>query len=298
MKRRLAAEDFPSYTAKELEELKSKYTPEQIEALKAGEAAIDPQDLADQAILNRGPMSFDYYEDFSVIRPVVDKPVLAPEENYDPDLKFKDEEHFVDDLVNFIDQLPDDHDRVEWVKFEDNVRLMIGKEEAEKNPRSYDAPEIPVLKDKFIRASAREAKTTLDDDENESHYRKLSKRTGMTPSAMKSLRIKQLVMHRVVNQTRMGKVQSMYFLTIAGDGKGLLGIGEGKGVEMEDAKRQSVLNAIRNLTPVPRYEDRTIYGDVKGKSSATEVELYHRPPGQFEYPLLLSLFFFLRYMIG
>jgi len=39
------------------------------------------------------------------------------------------------------------------------------------------------------------------------------------------------------------------------------------------------LAAIRNLQPIPRYEERTIFGDVKGKVSAVEVKLFARPPG-------------------
>ena len=58
-----------------------------------------------------------------------------------------------------------------------------------------------------------------------------------------------------------------------------MGIGEGKATEFADARTQAQYNAIRNARPIPRYEDRTIYGDVKVKMGAVEVELMTRPPG-------------------
>ena len=92
---------------------------------------------------------------------------------------------------------------------------------------------------------------------------------------------KTLVVHRVSNQTKMGKIHSMYFLTIAGNGDGLLGVGEGKSVEPAEGRKQSVLSAIRNMKPIPRYENRTIFGDLEQKVGATKVQLFARPPGTF-----------------
>ena len=108
---------------------------------------------------------------------------------------------------------------------------------------------------------------------------RLCQQTGMKPDDIGKLRVKNLVNHRVVNQTRMGKIQSLYFLTIAGNDNGMLGIGEGKAAEDEDGRRQAMMNAIRNMRPVPRYEERTIYGDVQAKVGASVVQLSSRPPG-------------------
>lgn len=77
----------------------------------------------------------------------------------------------------------------------------------------------------------------------------------------------------------MGKVASIYYLTVAGNERGLLGIGEGKSTEQEEAKQQAKNAAIRNLQPIPRYEERTIFGDVKAKVGGTELVLMTRPPG-------------------
>ncbi|KAF2428807.1 hypothetical protein EJ08DRAFT_688584 [Tothia fuscella] len=136
------------------------------------------------------------------------------------------------------------------------------------------APEVPKFDDPRIRWPFGD-----DDDPNAAGYKRLALQTGFTLDQIKKFRTKRLVTHRVVNQTRMGKIASMYNLTIAGNGQGLLGIGEGKSAEPEDAARQSLLNAIRNMKPIHRYEGRTIYGEVDGKVGAVQVKLSARPPG-------------------
>jgi small subunit ribosomal protein S5 len=78
----------------------------------------------------------------------------------------------------------------------------------------------------------------------------------------------------------MGKIRSLYYLTIAGNQDGLLGVGEGKSVEPEEGRKQSVMSAIRNMRPVPRYENRTTFGDLEQKVGATKVQLFSRPPGK------------------
>lgn len=41
-----------------------------------------------------------------------------------------------------------------------------------------------------------------------------------------------------------------------------------------------MMNAIRNMRVVPRYEERTIFGEVEAKVGATVVQLGARPPGK------------------
>lgn len=117
-------------------------------------------------------------------------------------------------------------------------------------------------------------------EEEDPHMLRLSQQTGLTKEQIRKIRVKNLVTHRVVNQTRMGKIQSLYFLTIAGNQEGMLGIGEGKAAEDEDGRRQAMMNAIRNMKPIARYEERTIYGEVEAKVGASIVKLSARPPGE------------------
>jgi small subunit ribosomal protein S5 len=225
-------------------------------------------------------MSVKYLDDFSKIDPVIDKQPLAPDENYDPNLRFKDEDEIAADLTKWLENLPDDPDPVEFQKFLNDTRVMVGKEEAEMNSRDYSAPELPKLTDPLVRRHVRAMKGKDGTEVMTEHLQRLSKQTGMSTQFLRSLRWKHLVRHRVTNQTRLGKIHSMYYLTVAGNENGLLGIGEGKSTVDEEAARNALLKAYRNLTPIPRYENRTIFGDVKGKVGATELELYTRPPGK------------------
>ncbi|KAI4174414.1 MAG: hypothetical protein LQ343_002350 [Gyalolechia ehrenbergii] len=269
----ITAEYLRSYSESEKAALAQRYTPAQRAAIEVGEAAVDPQDLAEQAAMREDPMRLNYLDDFSSIHPVVDKPVRAPEENYDPNLRFKTEDELAEDLTNWVQDMPEQPDRLDFMKFMDNTRVTVGKEEAETNPRSYLAPEIPKL--------AMLKRRTGDDEEIDAPTRRLMRQTGFSAQELKRFRVKSLVVHRVVNQTRLGKIQSVYHMAIAGNGKGLLGVGEGKSAEPEEAKIQAKNAAIRNMQPVPLYEGRTIFGDVKGKVSATIVELMTRPPGMY-----------------
>ena len=305
---RATAEDFPPYTVEEKEALAAKYTPEQLEAIEAGEASIDPQDLADQGVLRNDPMRLQYLDDLSARRAYVDHAEKEPEDSgFDPRLRYKEDDELAADVSAWVSKTaqqranavrahrekmkakgqksdPRDEeglgvDRADWARLEDSIALTAGKPGTETGGRDYEAPALPPLDHPAVRAMARASRRASQEDEANMAYEPLAKSTGLDVAWMRGLRVKELVSRRVVNQTRMGKVAKTSLLVVAGDGNGLLGLGEGKGVEIEDAKRQAVLNAIRNLTPIPRYERRTIFGDVKGKVGATELELFNRPPG-------------------
>ena len=275
-RKRTPADVYKPYTAEEKEALKKKYTQAQLAAIEAGEEAVDPEDLATQGTVRVDPFALQYLDDLSQIVPVIDKPVRAPESNYDPNLRLKTEDEMAEDLANWMQDLPDNPDKVEWMKFLDQNRLTVGKEEAELNPRSALAPDIPKLTDPSL---GRKVASGDSEGENDPHIQRLMKQTGFKPGQIRRFKVKNLVCHRVVNQTRMGKISSQYFLTVAGNGNGLLGIGEGKAAEPEDARRQAHMAAIRNMQPITRYENRTIYGEVEGKVGAVELKLSARPPG-------------------
>lgn len=155
---------------------------------------------------------------------------------------------------------------------EETEESDTGRGEGLKEGRNFSTPE----------QKQRQRKPQQPQDETEEpdpHLLRLSQQTGLTKQEIARLRVKNLVSHRVVNQTRMGKIQSLYYLTIAGNQDGMVGVGEGKAAEDEDGRRQAMMNAIRNMKPIPRYEERTIYGDVEAKVGGTVVKLSSRPPG-------------------
>jgi len=103
---------YPKYTEKELEALRTRYTPEQMAAIEAGEAAIDPQDLTVQARMRDDPYRLPYLDDFSKILPIVDKRVrTAPLP--DPNAKFMTESEFAGDMVKWANELvPEEHKKL------------------------------------------------------------------------------------------------------------------------------------------------------------------------------------------
>lgn len=103
--------------------------------------------------------------------------------------------------------------------------------------------------------------------------------TGMTVGQLLGLRVRNLYTTSVSNQTRLGRSRSSYCMVIAGNNNGWLGLGVVKSAEPEVAREKARLQALRNLRPIPRYENRTIYGNVSAKFGAAVVELSARPPG-------------------
>jgi small subunit ribosomal protein S5 len=126
----------------------------------------------------------------------------------------------------------------------------------------------------------RQTRRLSSEEDEDPRQKRLLQYLNWDKKQLRSIRVKTLVVHGVTNQTRMGKIRSMYYLTIAGNQDGLLGVGEGKSVEPDEGRKQSVMAAIRNMRPVPRYENRTTFGNLERKVGATKVQLFSRPPGK------------------
>lgn len=296
-------ETFPKYTPEELEVLKTRYTPEQMAALEAGEAAIDPKDLTIQGRLRRDPYKLPYIDDFSQIRPVVDKrPRTAPPPN--PNARFMTEEEDMQDLsqrlerlipkdVNF-DDLPEENikkileQRIDFPMEE--AKYFLEPETLVNTNGPSNSAVAPGLGKKLAGVAGR-FKAPIDpaDDglDDLGVYQDLKRRTGLSVRNIIEINTKILVIRFVDNQTRLGKIRSAWVLAIAGNGNGRLGIGEAKSVEMAVAKQKARLLAVQNMQPIRRYEDRTIYGMVQAKVGATIVQIDARPPGEFGFRALL-----------
>lgn len=280
----------PEYSAQDLAALSQKYSPAQLEAIKAAEADIPAKDI-DKAAQRADPWSLNYFDDLSQIHPVVDKPIRAPWSTVDPNPKLKSTDQLAEDFAKwFLDpSISKETTKEEWKKGNDPITqftqtspLTLGGREPRAEVRSARAPELTPTKP--AKAAKRDKKdggsAKRDEEEASPALVRLMQMTGYTRQQIAGLRVKSIISHRVVNQTRLGKIGKQYFLSIAGNGQGLIGIGEGKAEEPQEARLQSQYRAIRNMQPILRYEGRTLYGDVKGKVSATELELYARPPGK------------------
>lgn len=90
-----------------------------------------------------------------------------------------------------------------------------------------------------------------------------------------------LVVRRVVNMTSKGKQPSMSVLVVVGNGKGLLGYGEGKAENVTQAADKAFVQAVKNMDYVQRKDNRTVWSEsMKAKWGATTVEIRSRPPGK------------------
>ncbi|KIW99976.1 uncharacterized protein Z518_10904 [Rhinocladiella mackenziei CBS 650.93] len=278
------AKEFPSENGA----IPQQYSPEQRAAIEAAQKLIDPEKLEKQTGMRTDPWRMKYFDDMTKLDPVVDKSVKQPWTNIDDHSRLKTEDELEEDLVRFMKSLPDTDDdgaltQEMWDNFDKNQRLTVGREEAELRPRTALAPDLPkiptVAQQKIKKRRTSKNGEPLDEQAPSPALVQLMQMTGYNQKQISALRVKTILMHRVVNQTRLGKIQKIYCLSVAGNGNGLIGIGEGKAAEGGDSILQSQYRAIRNMTPILRYEDRTIFGDVNGKVSATELELYARPPG-------------------
>jgi len=88
-----------------------------------------------------------------------------------------------------------------------------------------------------------------------------------------------LVEKRVQHQTGKGRIASFYALTVVGNGRGLMGYGEGKGEDISVAREKSFVQAVRSMDTVDRFEERTLWNNLNTKFGATKVILRPRPVG-------------------
>jgi small subunit ribosomal protein S5 len=293
-----ARELFKQYDDEEKAALAKRYTPEQMRAIEAAEEAIDPKDLNERGVIRSDWGTLNYLDDFSKMQPTIDKR-LKREGPVDPKERLMTPEeygeHHKDYFMKIMEEneLPEDFDyedpeqrkllrpnRLDAFKSWDEVPDMIGSNGPLKS-ETILAPGVPrdfesALDDP---ETAKKSEDEEDPRDPDGKYDLLRKQTGLSLDDILNYRVKILVRHNVVNQTRLGKIKSQYCLAIAGNGRGRLGLGQAKGQEAEETSMNARIQAIRNMQPIPRYEERTIFGDVEGKVSAVEVKLMSRPPG-------------------
>ncbi|KAI9158375.1 37S ribosomal protein S5 [Paramyrothecium foliicola] len=361
-------ENFPEYSKEELAQLKQTYSPDQMQALKAAEKAIDPEHLVVQGRFRDDPFAPDYVEDYTVLNPKYDlKPDLGGTPQEPEWLGYNE---WMDDyamkMSSLLDKKTDDQLTRAMVRALRSVKLSAGQDMIDLTEEELDAMENdPDLAKKYVlkegepidevdanasgpefmtRAQAMKLdeaveaawKKELDklasaadmtpdieptslelneggpageirlhtaeavelgkvpgveglykaqaDPDDEGHddggeWQEIKRLLGMPLKDIMSLVRKVLVRRVVVNQTRLGKIRSHSVLAIAGNGNGRLGLGIAKSTEPRIASETAQMLAIRNMKPIRRYENRTIFGNVTAKVSGSVVELSARPAG-------------------
>ncbi|KAG9186719.1 hypothetical protein G6011_09827 [Alternaria panax] len=295
-----AEAEYPKYDTAETTLLEKKYTPAQIAAIKAAESIIDARDVLTQGQRRTDPWRLNYQDDLAEVDPVTDRPERLTGDDIDGPKTFRianeverDEnitrlatENLAKMYPNGIPEGTTDEalqnamdaavtqatldPRATYTSKNPAALAALGDER-----HSIIAPDLPRIENRM----ARQTRRLSTEEEEDPRQKRLLQYLGWDKQKLRQIRVKTLVVHGVTNQTRMGKIRSLYYLTIAGNQDGLLGVGEGKSVEPEEGRKQSVMSAIRNMRPVPRYENRTTFGDLEKKVGATKVQIFARPPG-------------------
>lgn len=107
----------------------------------------------------------------------------------------------------------------------------------------------------------------------------LAQVTHLSAGEIRNLYRFPLVVKRVVTMKSKGKMPSMYALTVVGNGKGLVGVGEGKDETAQKAVQKAFNQAVRSMDYVERYEDRTVWGTMRSNFGTCKIEMRSRPPG-------------------
>ncbi|CUA77525.1 putative 37S ribosomal protein S5, mitochondrial [Schizosaccharomyces pombe 972h-] [Rhizoctonia solani] len=88
-----------------------------------------------------------------------------------------------------------------------------------------------------------------------------------------------LITKRVVQQTGKGKQPSFYSLVVVGNGRGMVGYGEGKDTNVPRSIDKAFVAAVKGMDRVDRFENRTLWGQLEGKFGATHIIMRARPSG-------------------
>lgn len=84
---------------------------------------------------------------------------------------------------------------------------------------------------------------------------------------------------RVSNQTKAGKKRTVSCLVVVGNGNGVAGYAVGRGEEIRTAIRKAKNKAVNALQYIPRYEDTTVYHNIKVKHCRTNILIERRVAG-------------------
>ncbi|KAF7977359.1 hypothetical protein HWV62_4167 [Athelia sp. TMB] len=108
----------------------------------------------------------------------------------------------------------------------------------------------------------------------------LKQHLPLTPGEINNLYQFPLFGRRITKQTGKGKIHRMHQLIVVGNGDGLVGYGEGKDLmDPQRAKEKALIQAVRSMDRVERFEKRTIFGEMSTKMGSTKIILRPRPVG-------------------
>eukprot|EP01097_Dermamoeba_algensis_P003332 TRINITY_DN2345_c0_g1_i4.p1 TRINITY_DN2345_c0_g1~~TRINITY_DN2345_c0_g1_i4.p1 ORF type:complete len:323 (+),score=92.96 TRINITY_DN2345_c0_g1_i4:927-1895(+) len=146
-----------------------------------------------------------------------------------------------------------------------------------------------LLKELRERTSATSSGTQDDDEEDDEEDDDMdpdAPQRGLDKRPFHQKPLEELFPHREILKigshtvvTKGGRINSISCLSIIGDGNGTVGLGYGKAAQQEQAVKNSMRDAMKNIVFLPRFEGRTITGSHEVKYGATKVLLKGGPEG-------------------
>ena len=96
---------------------------------------------------------------------------------------------------------------------------------------------------------------------------------------VKSLQQKVIDVNRTCKVTKGGGLMNFTAMVVVGNGRGVVGFATGKANEVGPAIEKATKKAARSLTFVERFENHTIFHELRGKCGKTRVKMMPSPSG-------------------
>lgn len=119
----------------------------------------------------------------------------------------------------------------------------------------------------------------LDKPANDEEEKNAMKMLPLSSEDQEKLHKYPILTRRVTQQTGKGKKHRQYMLMVVGNGDGLVGYGEGKHEDFGATQDRALIEAIRNMDYVERFEKRTIWSEMSIKLGSTRILMRPRPVG-------------------
>ncbi|KAJ3084838.1 28S ribosomal protein S5, mitochondrial [Rhizoclosmatium hyalinum] len=108
----------------------------------------------------------------------------------------------------------------------------------------------------------------------------LSSANAVLPKTMgPALQKRVLAVRRVARSTKGGKIRSISAMVVVGNGNGVGGFGEGRASDLAAAVTKATNIAIKNMTPIARFQQRTVFGDIVHQYHSVKLDIKTAPPG-------------------
>eukprot|EP00877_Chromochloris_zofingiensis_P006345 jgi/Chrzof1/1964/Cz10g28050.t1 len=88
-----------------------------------------------------------------------------------------------------------------------------------------------------------------------------------------------LDVHTTSRMTRQGRMRTMHATVFVGNFDGLVGLGSSSGTNSQQVMLDAYLRAYKNLIPIPRYRQHTIYHPIDKTYRKVRVQMWPRPDG-------------------